>query len=322
MKTNILTSPILADTGASNVSGQVYAANASRFSSTYYSEPLTAYTVGWRDPENIEALLETLVPAVDVGRRFEWKLANNAEAFLSELDDSRAIGASFKRVEASGTSQDSKTLNKGLTMRVDKDDEVGEGWRERYTSSLLMRLTRNELRRGVTMIDTAAINTAKVWGNASNPDADLRAQLRAAKNIGGIRPNQIIMGGDAWDTRAEAYEAQNTPHAGRRATMSPEDLARSLMVGKVVVSEAVYTSGANTKADIIGSIALEYFAQSGLMKDDPSNVKRFVSPTSQGGRVAVYIEEHPKWTDITVEHYSNIIITSTLGIRKITASRV
>lgn len=320
MKNNILTAPILADAGANNVSGQVYASNASRFGSTYYSEPLTAYTVGWRDPENIEALLESIAPAVDVGRRFEFKKADNSEAFLSETDDVRAIGSAFKRVEYSGTTVNEKTHNKGLTTRVDKDDEVGDGWREKYVGALMQRLFRNELRRAIALIDAAATNVAKVWGNAGNADADIRAQLRVAKNLGGIRPNQALIGGAAWDLRADSYEAQNTPHAGRRATMTPEQFAASLMISRAIVSEAVYTTSASAKGDIVGSIALLYYAMSGLMKDDPSNVKRFTSPTGQGGRTAVYIEEHPKWTDISVEHYSNTVITSTLGIRKITAT--
>lgn len=322
MKTSILTSPILVDAGVNNVSGQVYASNASRFGATFYSEPLTAYTVGWRDPENIEALLERVAPAVDVGRRFEFKKADNSEAFLSETDDVRAIGSAFKRVEYSGTSVNEKTQNKGLTTRVDKDDEVGDGWREKYVASLMQRLVRNELRRAIAVIDAAATNVVKVWGSTANADADFRAQLRAAKNIGGIRPNQALIGGAAWDLRADSYEAQNTPHSGRRATMTPEQFAASLMIASAIVSEAVYTAGVGAKSDIVGSIALLYFAMSGLMKDDPSNVKRFTSPTAQGGRTAVYIEEHPKYTDISVEHYSNIVITSTLGIRKITANPV
>jgi hypothetical protein len=54
-------------------------------------------------------------------------------------------------------------------------------------------------------------------------------------------------------------------------------------------------------------------------KDDPSNVKRFWTPTS-AGVVAVYREEFPKYVDITVEHYSNIVVTSTLGIEMLTIS--
>jgi hypothetical protein len=63
---------------------------------------------------------------VQVGRRFEWKKAVNAEEFYSEtFDDARSIGGDFKKVEFKGTSVNDKTLNKGLTIIVDID-EVAE----------------------------------------------------------------------------------------------------------------------------------------------------------------------------------------------------
>ena len=46
--------------------GQVCLANESRFSSAYFSEPLTAYATGWREPNNIEALLDFIAPPVQV----------------------------------------------------------------------------------------------------------------------------------------------------------------------------------------------------------------------------------------------------------------
>ncbi|MGC4068426.1 MAG: hypothetical protein QM784_28025 [Polyangiaceae bacterium] len=40
---------------------------------THYSEPLTSYAVGWKNPESLDALLEDLAPSVTVGRRFEFR---------------------------------------------------------------------------------------------------------------------------------------------------------------------------------------------------------------------------------------------------------
>jgi hypothetical protein len=48
--------------------GQVFFANDSRFMESFYSEPLTNYMVGWRDPNNIEDTLQFFAPAVPVGR--------------------------------------------------------------------------------------------------------------------------------------------------------------------------------------------------------------------------------------------------------------
>src|SRR5262249_53003161 len=137
------------------VPGRIFLPNESRFNSAFYSEPLTTYATGWRDPNNIEALLDFVAPPVQVGRRFEYKKADNAEAFLSETDDARSIGSDFKRVEYHSSSINEKTTNRGLTMRVDLD-VAGEipNWREIYTARLLQRILRNELRRAINTLVT------------------------------------------------------------------------------------------------------------------------------------------------------------------------
>src|SRR5437016_1727309 len=101
------------DTGGGYEAGQVLFANDARFLETYFSEPLTTYAVGWRDPNDIQGTLDFIAPPVPVGRRFEWKKANNAEEFLSEVvDDQRAIGSDFKRVEFTASDVTDKTHNK------------------------------------------------------------------------------------------------------------------------------------------------------------------------------------------------------------------
>ena len=55
--------------------------------------------------------------------------------------------------------------------------------------------------------------------------------------------------------------------------------------------------------------------------DDPSNTKRFWTPVEGGGKYRVY--EQPissKLTDLTVEHYSNVVVTSSAGLRTLTIS--
>jgi hypothetical protein len=312
--------PILIDAGPnSNPVGRICAANESRFASTFYSEPLTAYTVGWRDPENLDQLIEDLFPSVQVGRRFEFKAANNNEAFLSETDDIRAIGSAFKRIEFTGTSVNQKTHNKGLTIRVDHDDEVGDNWREFYTQMLMQRLLRNDFRRGLSILDAASTNVAKVWDATKNPDGDMRAALKAGTDASGVRGNIVILGQAANDLRLDVYEAQNTPYAGRAASMTPDQLAQKLMVDLVRVVKARYQSSASAKSAVVPSVVYSYLALKGVSKDDPTNVKRFVTP-ARGGKWGVYVQEHEKFTDISVEQYSNTVITSTLGIRKLTVT--
>lgn len=302
--------------------GLVCAANEARFSAAHYSEPLTAFTVGWKDSEKIEELLNFIAPVVPVARRFEFKIADNAEAFLSETDDIRSIGSAFKRVEFTGTSVTSKTYNKGLTIRVDHDDVAGDDWRERYVQLLLQRLYRNELRRAISALSGNAVSQNYVWSHTTgtpNPDADIRTELEAATNITGVRPNRVIFGEGAWDMRSDAYDFQNNAGAARAAGLSLDELARKLFVDDARVMGARYQD-ISSKTAILGNEIYAFYTKNDIMKDEPANIKRFVTPIDGGGTFRVYVDEHSKFSDITVEHYSNIVITSATGIRKLVVS--
>jgi len=328
MKRNLITpafsldAPVGMDRGPNaNAPGVICAANEARFTSTHYSEPLTGYTVGWRDPENLDELNARLFPEISHGRMGEFKAATNADEWLSDTDDERAIGASFKRVERKGTTVLFKTQNRGLTVRVDHDevDALDGNWQEMYVGWLLRRLARSRLKRGIALIDAAATNANRTWTGA-NPDGLLRTTLKATADATGMRANVVVFGEAAWDLRLDVYEPANTPYAARAASMSPAELATKLMVDRVEVVKARYQSAASAKTNVIGSVVYHYYAEMGQMKDDPSNVKRFVTSARGGVRNGVYVQEHEKFTDISVEAYDVILIASSLGVRKDTVS--
>ncbi|OYV49064.1 MAG: hypothetical protein B7X06_00040 [Verrucomicrobia bacterium 21-51-4] len=302
---------------------KITAANESRFSAAHYSEPLTAFTAGWKDNDELAKLLDFLAPTVEVGRRFEFKKANNAECFLSEDDDVRAIGAAFKRVEYSGESVNEKTLNKGLTIRVDHDDIVGDSWRERYVHMLLQRLYRNEVRRAVdALVALDTTSTAKIWAGAtaSNPEGDVLEAILAAGDAMGVEPNRALFGRGAWQLRHQLYANGQTASAFAGLGMNPMQLASTLGLDDVRVSKERYQqSGQTGKTRLMSDKVILFHARNVLDKDDPSNLKRFVTPT-EGGLFRVYLDEQCKYTDITVEHYSNIVTTSTLGVKCLNVS--
>ena len=289
---------------------EIISANENRFSAGNYSEALTAFTVGWVDPEN-------------VGRRFEFKKSDNAQAFYSESDDVRAIGAEFKRVSYAGESVNEKTINKGLTIRVDHDEVSGDDWQERYVQMLMQRLLRNELRRAVKALETIAAsdNSAKSWNASANPDADIRNMLMLAADQSGVRPNRLLFGESAWDLRMTSLESQNSAVAFKGAAMAKDELAGKFMLDGCEVLSSRYQSAPATKSKILADAVFAFFAQNTLSKDEPSNLKRFYTPTEEGGAFRVYCDEHAKYTDITVEHYSSIVATSALGVRKLTVQK-
>jgi hypothetical protein len=306
-----------------NPHGLICAANESRFVSGHYSEQLTGLTVGWKDMENLEALLDRLFPMVMVSRRFDFKKANNAEAFLSEVDDIRAIGQKqFKSVQYTGTEATSKTLNKGLTISIDHDqtDDL-EAEVASSISRLQARLVRNDLRRGFTLLDT--LDTAggnKEFDVDTNPDGHIRAMLVASADVTGLYPNVVTIGEGAWHKRLDAYEGATRENGAGHAAWTPAQLAAYLMADVVEVVKARYQSSLTAKGNVTGATnrIYAYLASQGISKDDPSAVKRFVSSSRGGGRWGVYRVEHEKCTDVSVEHYSNIVGTG-IGVASIDA---
>ncbi len=302
--------------------GKIITANENRFTAGNFSEALTAFSAGWIDPENTAKILDFIAPPIPVGRGFEFKRSDNAQAFYSENDDVRSIGAEFKRVRYDGESVNEKTLNKGLTIRVDHDEIAGDDWQERYVQMLLQRLLRNELRRAVAALDTIAESQQPAdWEGVENPDADIRKMLSEAADESGIRPNRLLFGESAWDKRMTCLESQNSAVAFKGAAMAQSELAAKFLIDGCEIISSRFQSGATEKSKILGDTIYAFFAQNTVSKDEPSNLKRFYTPNEYGSPFRVYCDEHAKYTDITVEHYSSIVATSKLGVRKLTINQ-
>lgn len=322
---NIDTMPMQNDRGDNNTPGVLYVANASRFTEGNFSEPLTTYGLGWNDEDDLEGLLSFIAPDVVVPRKFEFAKATNAEIFLSEADDIRGIGASFKRIDYTADKAVDITLNKGLTYRADRDnidDGMEADWERRITARLINRLRRNDIRRAYVLLDAACTNVAKTWSDGStdkDPDTDVDETIDLFGNGAGMEANRVLFGRTAWRYRRKCYGIQSTS-AGFNHARTPEELGNELGVA-VRVSRERYQNAATTKEKITtANIVNTFRAEANAMADDPSSIKRFVS-NAGGSLIRVFREEIGlKFIDVTVEHYSKIVITSTLGLRKLTIS--
>jgi len=305
-----------------NPAGFIGLANENRFDGAFLSQPLTDYATGWNgsdEARRLKELLDFLAPEVPVGRRFEFKTADNAEALLSETDDIRAIGSGFKRVEYKGGTTNSKTYNKGLTGVLDKD-EMQPGDEELMTSRLIARLLRSEVRRAATAllaIDDSGTN--KTWGSSADPDGDVLAALDSGGDSSGLEPNRVLFGRGAWLKRRTACAAQATAGAFAGASIrTPAELAEMLGAEGVMQTNLRYQSAASTKSKIVGAYVVVFNAQANIGKDDPSNIKRFITRT--GSPFQVFRQEFAKTIEISVEHYSHIVATATVGAKKLNIS--
>jgi len=324
---------LVANEGAAIQPGAVYLANESVFTQQYVDEPLTNYAIGWRDPNNIEDTLEFFAPAVPVPRRFTYKSWTNVEEFLSEgaYDDLRAIGAEFPTVKFTGSEIHARTDNRGLRIRVDLDEVADPNsalagglpvFQARVVEKLKRRILRNSLRRAITLLSAAAVNTAKTWNGTAgqDPDNDILQQLVSASTQSGIRPNRVAWGDTAWSKRVLTHRAQNDAGGYASAGLTPEQVGMFLTVEPYVSRERFSAAGAGL-AEVVGNLVFMFYALEGQDTEDPSNIKRFYSVTDAGGPWRVYVQQVTgKLVDITVEHYEKIVVTSLLGINQFTIS--
>lgn len=315
------------DEGSALPTNVVHLANSSRFVEGHLRQDLTGYAIGYRDPSNLEGILEFLAPAIPVPARFSFRKASNAEEFYSEVDDIRAIGGDFKLVRYTGEEVEARTYNKGLVVVIDTDQVEDESelalLEQNATERLMRRLFRNEIRRAATLIDANAENVNVTWSTADgkDPDADITAGLILAADSSGVRPNRIAYGDTSWDKRSLSCRAQATAGGFASSMMTQQQLAGFFGVDQVEVIRARYQSTASAKSQIISNKVLAFYAEKGMSTEDSSNIKRFVS--KGGGKMfRVYVTQgaNPKLRYVTVEHHSHIAATSTLGVRKWTVA--
>lgn len=311
---------ILAADNGSLRPGVIASANAARYDTANLSTPLTAYAVGFMNTLKVRDELNFIAPVVPTARRFSFRKIGENQAFISEDDDIRAVNAKFKTVEFTGEEIDSKTINKGLAVVIDEDDrQISD---EQTVAYLLRRLFTNEQRRAISVLDSIDSSAAVVWNPASptNAISDLRNMVDASHLASGIYPNRMILGSQANTYLFSVLQAKDGPVAN---VTNLKQVTEHLMLEEARMISNVYATkkGTGNKTAILGNVIYCYYAADGLTPEDPSAIKRFVSPTSAGGDYAVYIEKSTKFTTITVEHYSRVIATGSLGVQKRTVTQ-
>lgn len=304
-------------------SGVIMAANDANFDQTHMSEPLTEYLVDYPDEEGLDVLLESAFPSVPVGRAFTYRVHDDKESFQLALNDEdiREIGGDFAQVRRTGTQVDGRTDNKGLVMILD-NDQGGEdpAVQQRAVANLRNRLLRTELYRGEALLEANDIPTTPNWGvtnTAADPDGDLVSAIDISGDARGVDANTILYGGSAWVTRFLSLGLGANASRHQTRNLTPQQLAELVGVERLVKSKFRFQSSATTKTKIVAGKVFLYYAKAGAMPDDPSNIKRFISSVPGGGAMRVYIEPRLKKTLVAVEHYSRLVLTSPLGIRKI-----
>lgn len=309
--------------------GKVYLANEGAVNNQFLSEALTQYSVGWKSPDGkLEKLLQTLTGApVIVPKRFSFKKMDNAKAFaaVENDEDVRAIGADFKRVTVEGSTVDAHTVSKGLTLRIDRDELNDNPQAEQDAVAYLKTiLLRGDIIRAFAGLNGAATGGKAItatWTAAAKADADaeILAHLQTLADDSGLLPNRVFFGATAFAKRFTTMRASDAVAVSNGAALTPEQLAGLYAVDTVNVCNERYQTGSGKSTLVSNNVVLLFNAQGSGVKDDPSNIKRFVTKVN-GQDFAVFREEKAAGVDVTVAHQSLIAITSGLGVGKITVS--
>jgi len=303
--------------GFAVVPGQVFpVVHAASFENTHFSQPLTTYSVGWRDPANLRAMRQFLFPDVQVPRFFQFMQADAGKDFVIESDLDRAAGADFTRIEWTGTKQTQKVPNRGLGILVDEDDITdGTDWQRDAVDTLMARIDRAELNAGVGLIQSAAALTAKTWDKDHFPDSDLNTLVDGSGDLIGFNPTRLAFIGGAWNVRTNALYATDTPAASAALQADPDQVAVKAGAQRGMIINARKASGSG-KAKIGANNVIAFHAEEGLHRNDASSTKCFWAPCANGQKFRVLLRQvaDKAWI-VIVEYYSLLAVTSTLGLK-------
>ncbi len=303
---------------------KIILANSNAYNASAFSQELTGYAAGYKVPD-VEESLNFIAPKVIVpSKRFEYAKFGDGDLVV-DTDDEKAVFGGFKTIRVNGEIVNARLVSRGLTLVLD-EDEMNANHEQRAVERLKRRLLRNELIRAISLLATAATNTAKKWiasgDGKSTPDADLVALVSAVADDCGIHANRILCGEQAWAYRFAAMVASAAPGEGATAKSTPEQVAQFLGIDALKVSKDRYefvdpADGAKKKANVFGANKVYAFnGNDGVDIDDPSTFKRFV--LTEGFRTFVDDKGYAK--SITVCHHSLIAQTGVGAVKCLTIS--
>lgn len=257
------------------------------------TQALQAYVAGLPMNEGLDAENEFIAPEVQTpGIRFDYLDRSGGLSIESDDGDGdvRASGADFKTLKEGGVHTTTRLFNRGLASEIDEEDFPDVQREAQRRIMLIMdRLRLNRLRRSYAALVAIAANTAKTWDSTAgkHPDNDVATEILTGKNATGVRATRVLYGPSAWQLRVVSFGAQNNAGGYANAGMTPEELARYLLVEGVMVSQAIYKDGSDAIAAAIGSKAIMFRSFAGATLNDSSVLKTFWTPCVDGSRYRV-----------------------------------
>lgn len=164
-------------------------------------QALTAFKSGLMPHLGSAELQKFIAPHVRVPKSFQYAVGDRLDAFRRPklADMTRARGGDYPYVDRSEAKQTGTLSDFGLAIKIDKNDyteELAHAEIERMT-----RMVEDALLEGtVSMLDSMAVETTISIGALAGTTLDraIDVEIDEARLTGGIRPNRILFGGQAW----------------------------------------------------------------------------------------------------------------------------
>ncbi|MCF7785567.1 MAG: hypothetical protein K9N47_05560 [Prosthecobacter sp.] len=285
------------------------------------SQPLTQFSTGIRDRENLQEILDRLCPMAAVGGlRFSYLSETESEEMqkreIAQL--ARPVNGEFAETKITGSVVDGAVDNLGIITYLDIDQGgLVPEMQQAVVQSRRNLILRSLIADALAKIDAAATaDTSKNWGDAAaNPDGNIREMVKNCGDARGEDANVVVLGQGAGHYRMDAYEVPTRTNGSEHGGWTMQRLAEYLQVDDVLSLKARYRSSATAAAALLGAKVYAYNARSGLMPMDSSNVKRF-QHIATGGAMRVWIEVGTHRVKIIVDCYARNVVTSTVGLRK------
>ena len=305
------------------ISGRIYSlANDSAFAGATPDTAMTEFVAGMSDPENLLETLGRIVPNVPSPLRFNYLKYNEIGQYTdmsggdtnSTLQTNRPRGGEFANMKFDGVNTHDRLYNRGLQITID-DDEGGNdpAVQQRYTQWLWNIVYRAEIIFALNLINANAASQGTItWqtGTTATPDTDMATLVNKSGDLRGLDANKVILGSGDWLYRMGACQRNISPGVSNAALLTPEQVASVLGIDDIVRVKTRKQTAPAAKAKLLTGTVYAYMTSQVAVKEDPSNIKRFVG--MEGDQV--YVEKLIKRTRIAVSIYSNTAITNSLGI--------
>ncbi len=258
----------------------------------YVNQPLTDYAFGiFQDYEKILSDADFLAPRVITGAAIgNYQIFDSQQAFIT-YDANRAIGGGRTRIKFSGSVGSFNCDPKSLEVGLD-DAEVSRaaGKRENIERSkirtLLNAFSLSRFNRVYTKATTSGNYTAATTANAGkwteaniDPVKQIDDGVAQIESLSGLVPNRLMMDLASW------IKFRNHPEVRGRFPGAPVvgiSLAQAaglfavpmeIRIAKGTKATAGFGSSTTTKASIVSSTALLFYAQDQVTEYDPTALK-------------------------------------------------